>query len=634
MVPATNNKFFHKKSRHEGEWNRRQRSPRKEKPKQVQGSGFKPKRDFVKKGAPFKGSQPKGDVGGKPKGTCFNCNEVGHYSKNCPKSKARNGGSKVIALNANLAQAECNWFIFLKGKIAKRDVLCLLDTRVSHNFITQESAERMELHLKELKALIKVHFADGVPHPTTFQAKEMPLQLRNWRRKVDLLVSALGGMDCVLGMKFITQNNVLIEGHNRLVRILFKSGIVRVKAHELPCASGPTIHFMLKKTWERKCVGGYGMLCVMQVLDESELREAANLVTSPKCIKWVLDEFPDVMPEKLPEDLPPRKRVDHAIEVMPEMAPPAKAPYRMSHEELKKLKVQLEELLTKGYVEPNKSPYGAPVLFVHKKDGTLRMCVDYRALNKVTVKNRYPLPRIDDLFDRLSGAKVFSRIDLRLEYYQIRIAKGDEEKTTCRTRYGSYEFLMMPFGLTNAPATFCTLMNDIFREWLDDFVIVYIDDNLIYNGSLEEHVKHFWKVFQRLRENKLYAKLEKCKFRETEVDFLGHRITQEGLKMDDHKVKAILDSEPPKSVSTLRSFLGLPSYYCKFIKNFAKMAAPLTNLLKKSAETYEWDGACDKAFESLKGILVKTLMLKLPDFDKDFEIHSDASDFAIGKVLV
>ncbi len=141
-------------------------------------------------------------------------------------------------------------------------------------------------------------------------------------------------------------------------------------------------------------------------------------------------------------------------------------------------------------------------------------------------------------------------------------------------------------------------------------------------------------MFQRLRENKLYAKLEKCKFRETEVDFLGHRITQEGLKMDDHKVKAILDSEPPKSVSTLRSFLGLPSYYCKFIKNFAKMAAPLTNLLKKSAETYEWDGACDKAFESLKGILVKTLMLKLPDFDKDFEIHSDASDFAIGKVLV
>jgi hypothetical protein len=177
-------------------------------------------------------------------------------------------------------------------------------------------------------------------------------------------------------------------------------------------------------------------------------------------------------------------------------------------------------------------------------------------------------------------------------------------------------------------------MNDIFREWLDDFVVVYIDDILISSGSLEEHVEHLRKVFQRLKENKLYVKLKKCKFGVTEVDFLGHRITQEGLKMDDHKVKAILDWELPKLVLALRFFLGLASYYRKFIKNFAKMAAPLTNLLKKSAETYKWDKTCDEAFETLKGILVKTPMLKLPDFDKDFEIHSDASDFAIGGVLM
>ncbi len=192
----------------------------------------------------------------------------------------------------------------------------------------------------------------------------------------------------------------------------------------------------------------------------------------------------------------------------------------------------------------------------------------------------------------------------------------------------------MPFRLTNAPTTFCILMNDIFQEWFDDFIIVYIDDILIYSGSLEEHVEHLQKVFQKLKENKLYAKLEKCEFEVTKVDFLGHRITQEGLKMDYHKVKAILDWELPKSVPALRSFLELASYYCKFIKNFTKMAAPLTNLLKKSVGTYEWDGACDEAFETLKGILVKALMLKLPDFDKDFEIHCDASDFVIGGVLV
>ncbi len=570
----------------------------------------------------------------KPKGACFNCNEVGHYSRDYPKSKSGSGSSKVLALNANLAQPECNRLIFLKGKIAKRDVLCLLDTGASHNFITQESAERMELHLEELKAPIEVHFADGVPHPTTLRAKEVPLQLGNWRGKVNLLVSTLGGMDCILGMEFITQNNVLIEGHSRLVRIPSKSGIVQVKAHKLPCVGGPTIHFMLGKAWKKECVGGHGMMCVMRVLDEFEPKEVTKLVTSPKCIRRVLGEFLDVMPEDLPEDLPPSRQVDHAIEVMSGVAPPAKAPYRMSHEELKKLKVQVEELLAKGYIKLSKSQYGAPVLFVHKKDGTLRMCVDYRALNKATVKNRYPLPRIDDLFDRLSGAKVFSRTDLCSGYYQIRITEGDKGKTACRARYGSYEFSVMPFGLTNAPTTFCTLMNDIFREWLDDFVIVYIDDILIYSGSLEEHEEHLRKVFQRLRENKLYAKLENCEFGVTEMDFLGHRITREGLKMDDHKVKAILDWEPPKSVPALKSFLGLASYCRKFIKNFAKITAPLTNLLKKSAVTYEWEEACDEAFETLKGILVKAPVLKLSDFHKEFEIHSDASDFAIGRVLM
>jgi hypothetical protein len=219
-------------------------------------------------------------------------------------------------------------------------------------------------------------------------------------------------------------------------------------------------------------------------------------------------------------------------------------------------------------------------------------------------------------------------------YYQIRIIERDEEKIVCHTRYGSYEFLVMPFGFINVLATFYTLMNDIFWEWLDDFMVVYIDDILIYNHFLEEHVEHLWKVFQRLRENKLYAKFEKCKFGVMEVDFLGHKITQEGLKMDDHKVKAILDWEPPRSVSALRSLLGWASYYCKFIKNFAKITAPLTNLLKKSPRTYDWDKVCNEAFETLKGILVKVPLLKLPDFDKDFEIYFDASNFAIRGVLM
>jgi hypothetical protein len=205
--------------------------------------------------------------------------------------------------------------------------------------MTQERTKRMELQLEELKAPIEVHFGDGVPHPTKLQAKDVFFQLGNWRGKVDSLVSTLGGMDCILGMEFITHNNVLIEGHNSLIRIPSKNGIVRVKAHKVPNVGGSTIHLMLGKTWKKECMGGYGMLCVMRVFDEFEPKEAIKLVTSPKCIEQVLEKFSDVMPKKLLDDLPSRRRVDHAIKVMPRVAPPAKAPYRMSHEELKELKV-------------------------------------------------------------------------------------------------------------------------------------------------------------------------------------------------------------------------------------------------------------------------------------------------------
>ena len=192
------------------------------------------------------------------------------------------------------------------------------------------------------------------------------------------------------------------------------------------------------------------------------------------------------------------------------------------------MKSQLDDLLAKGYVRQSKSPYGAPVLFVDKKDGKLRLCVDYRAFNKVTVKNLYPLPRIDDLFDQLARAKYFSRIDLRSGYHQIRIAQGDEEKTACRTRYGSFEFLVMPFGLCNAPATFTTLMNNIFYEYLDDFVIIYINDILVYLKTAKEHAEHLEKVFQKLRSNKLYAKRDKCDWGKLRIKFLGHEVDAKG----------------------------------------------------------------------------------------------------------
>ena len=272
--------------------------------------------------------------------------------------------------------------------------------------------------------------------------------------------------------------------------------------------------------------------------------EAGNGVTKkvelvPKCVEDVLKRYHEVMPKDLSNKLPPRQEVDHKIKVKSETEPPLKAPYRLSQKELEELKSQLDELLVKGYIRQSKSPYGAPVLFVDKKDKS-RGSALIIALNKVIVKNSYPLPRIDDLFDRLAGAKYFSRIDLRSGYHQIRIAQGDEEKTACRTRYGSFEFLVMPFGLCNPGRRSQRSVNNIFHKYLDDFVIIYINDILVYSKTAKEHAEHLEKMFQKLWWNKLYGKGDKCDWGKLRIKFLGHKLTQGGVMVDDQNIKAIL----------------------------------------------------------------------------------------------
>ncbi|GJY73397.1 transposon ty3-I gag-pol polyprotein [Tanacetum coccineum] len=272
------------------------------------------------------------------------------------------------------------------------------------------------------------------------------------------------------------------------------------------------------------------------VADDEAKRLGINATKGSGTIKAVLEEFKDVMPKELPKKIPHRSEVDHTIESETGSKPPAKSPYRMPPPELEELRKQLKELMDAGGFRPSKSPY-------------------------VTIKNKYPIPLIADLFDQLGKARYFTKLDLRSGYYQVRIAEGDEAKTTCVTRYGSYEFLVMPFGLTNAPATFFTLMNKLFHLFLDNFVVVYLDGIVVYSHTLEEHVLHLKQVFQVLRDNELYVKLEKCSFAQDEVEFLGHKIKDGGLMMDGAKIKAIQDCEPPTKVTKLRSFLGLVNYY-------------------------------------------------------------------------
>jgi hypothetical protein len=271
----------------------------------------------------------------------------------------------------------------------------------------------------------------------------------------------------------------------------------------------------------------------------------------------------------------------------------------MSTDELKELKKQLEEQLRKGFIRESSSPWGAPVLFVMKKDNSQRLVMDYRSLNEVTIKNKYPLPRINDLFDQLEGATMFSKIDLGSGYFQLKIREHDIPKTAFVTRYGSYEYTVMPFGLTNAPSYFMNMMNKVFMEFLDKFVVVFIDDILIYSKSVKEHEEHLRLIMEKLREHKLYAMFSKCEFWLSEVGFLGHVVSKDGIAVDPSKVTAVTEWESPKNVGEIRSFLCLAGYFRRFIENFSKIAKPMTELLKKEKK-YKWTDACEASFQELK----------------------------------
>ena len=373
------------------------------------------------------------------------------------------------------------------------------------------------------------------------------------------------------------------------------------------------------------------------------VRQAAATNTTPEPeknndidarTKQMLDEYRDVFPDELPRELPPKRTHDHRIEIFPDAQPVYKTTYRMSPSELTELKKQLDELLELGLIRPSVSPYGAPVLFVRKKDGSKRLCIDYRQLNAQTIKNVYALPRCDELFDQLRGARVFSKLDLRSGYHQIRIAPEHIERTAFNTRYGHYEFLVLPFGLTNAPATFMAMMNDLLRPYLDKSVIVFLDDILIYSKNEQEHEQHVRQVLDILRQHKLYAKLSKCEFFQREVSFLGHRFSSRGKEMEPEKVQVIREWPVPKSVTELRSFLGLCGYYRTFVNGFSAIVAPLSELLKHERK-YEWKEPQQTAFERIKQAIMSGPVLALPDPTQPYEltVTTDASGFAVGATL-
>eukprot|EP00253_Pinus_taeda_P033278 PITA_33278 len=350
----------------------------------------------------------------------------------------------------------------------------------------------------------------------------------------------------------------------------------------------------------------------------------------PVEIQQMLEEFTDIVVDDLPDKLPPKRSISHHIDFIPGASLPNKAAYRMSPKDNEEIRKQVQELLDKGLIRESLSLCAVPIVLAPKKGGEWRMCTDSRAINKITIRYRFPLPRMDDMMDCLSGAAYFSKIDLKSGYHQKRIREGDEWKTAFKMNEGLYEWLVMPFGLSNSPSTFMRLMNEMLKEYIGKFVIVYLDDILIFSKTREEHLRHVRRELEKLQQNKLLINLKKCTFLQRELIYLGFVIAKNELKMDP---TAIVNWQSPKNLFEVRSFHGLASFYRKFIRDFSRICAPMLETIKKASQPFRWTEAAKKSFQLLKRKITEIPILRLPDFQKLFQVHCDASGTAIGAML-
>lgn len=515
----------------------------------------------------------------------------------------------------------------LRGTIQGVPALFLIDSGASHDYISSKFVHENGIKPTSRVITTTVALADGTKVSANEVTKNLNIKIQNFFDSVKFYVFPIAGYDAILGKPWLYRHNPDINWREQIVEIHFDNNSVVLRKDSLSPLTPPMLEdpsaVLLNARQARKSKEIFAVTVV------SEDKNPTTVVY-PEPIQKLIESFKSVFPEELTE-LPPERAIEHTIETV-EGNPVVKPTYRMSPKELSELKRQIDSLLSQGFIQASSSPWAAPALFARKKDGTLRLCTDYRGLNSVTIKNRYPIPRIDEILDSLQGSEIFSKIDLRQGYYQIRIRESDVPKTAFRTHFGHFEYRVMPFGLSNAPATFMQLMHSIFHDLLNKYVTIYLDDILIFSKSLNDHYNHLHEVLKRLKENRLYAKMSKCHFCVDQIEFLGHVISKDGISVDPQKVRAITEIKRPTKLSELQSFLGLVGYYRRFIANFSSIAQPLTNLTKKDTP-FCWLHQQETAFEALKAKVTTAPVLKLPDFSKPFVVTTDASAVAVAGVL-
>ncbi|CAI7783939.1 unnamed protein product [Closterium sp. NIES-53] len=447
-----------------------------------------------------------------------------------------------------------------------------------------------------------------------------------------MLATTLDGHDILQGRDWLRRYNPRINWTTSSCTVLSSGKWVELPRWQSPESS--TVH-VNAITIKRDVTAGADVYAVdIAIVEETDKPSDFQklLAAVPSELQELLKRFPGIFPDDLPEGLPPQRAHDRRIKLEPGAQPTVQRQFRLTQPELDELRKQLDYVLEKKFIQPSSLPFSAPILFT-PKDGGFRMCIDYRALNRVTVKLRYPIPRADELIDQLRTARVFSKIDLQGGYHQIRVEPSDYAKTAFRTRYGSFEYTVMPFGLTNAPATFQMTMNEAFRPLLDKCVIIYLDDILVYCRDKQQHLVDLEAVYTVRDKRRLLTKVSKCEFFQDRLEFLGHVISEAGVEIDLKKLDTVKAWHPPTNITELQSFLGFVNYVCRFVPGMARLTALLTDLLRKGV-TFMWGGKEHAAFSTLKYVLCSPPVLRIVDPHRPFEVVTDASDIVIGAVLL